>query len=398
MGYAALRRVIATTAAVILCVQVPAGALAAERSAGPTLLFGRALDSAGAAAADGDVYLFDVTTDSRSRTPVAHAKASSDGSFRLGLEPTKAIASAAPSNGGWNNFMAYARKGDWFDLHYFSRRWDGTAWVAGAAEATAGTSVTIRTMHVALARKPAPGTLDADLAQDAAASAAGPGFACEVVATHHNVPTTVARIETARNSRVTFTYGQQADSDVDVAVQVVGQEAGGWSIQGSRHVGNSSGFSVPYALDPGVYRPAAAYIQIGINYEDKKCLLGDPPYVEYVERSAKEWTGGLWPVSTSWYSCSSPVNVPTCSNYGVCYGRGSSGIRKWQGTNRRYSAAAAVAGVTLGATSGWSTDISMTYDFGVRPDPENPQVYWCLYGSNTWPAQAADVYMASVAG
>jgi hypothetical protein len=383
-------------------VQIPARLASAAPTvaavAGDVVMAGQVLAEGGTPAAGADVYLFDVTVDTPHPVSLAHAKAGSDGSFAVSLGAAKAqpAMAAAARNGGWTNFMALTRNADGrVNITYFSRRRDATGWVSRDAGPASQSRMMVRADQEVKA--PAAGTQAAKLLDSARRASASAPVSDDVmaldgttIATYENVPTTVARVEAARNSTVSFLYGEEADSDIDVAVSV-NSEA--FRIDGSTHIGNTHAMSVPTLIGGGLNQFVAYYMKIGVNYEDR-LVVNLPIGLAYVERVATGWTGNVGKVETAYDGCSGAI---PCAFKGACFEKENSGVIKRDGRNKKYAAAVSVAGVTLGATSGWSRDIQMTYTFDIHNDPGDPDhvIAWCLIGSNGWPSEASDLYMVT---
>ncbi|MER6946524.1 hypothetical protein ABT294_21070 [Nonomuraea sp. NPDC000554] len=366
---------------------VPAENASAEAD---VLLAGRALDAAGAPAAGADVYLFDVTTQSERSQSIGHAKVNADGRFELSLPMTKGEAMAS-GNDGWSNYMAVMNRDGKFDVRFFSRKREADGqWIAPARTPAARNVMTMKADKRPFT--PPAGSAAAKLLASARASqAAGESVSTGqvtmksvVLARYSNVPTTVARIEAARNTKIKFTYGRRADSEVEVGVEFSEDH---WGIGGSQHIGNDVGYEVPYTLDPGLNTQAARYMQAGMDYEDRLEWIGTAFPVAYTKRVATRWTGTLYGYATGVNGCSSR----TCISHVACYFKHNSGLKKTKGENRKYTAAAYVAGLKLGATSGWSSNVSMEYDFAVHGDPE--LIGYCMGGNNDWAPYAQEVYM-----
>ncbi|NUW46611.1 hypothetical protein [Nonomuraea rhodomycinica] len=367
--------------------QIPAAGASADSG---VFLTGKALDATGAPAGGADVYVFDVTEESEHNDSVAHAKANPDGRFELSM-PLNAGKTAASGNDGWSNYMALVSRAGKFDVQFFSRRREtGGQWIAPSHTSAARDVVTLKADQRPFT--PPAGSRAAELLASArasqAAGAAGPAekvsMKSVVLARYSNVPTTVARIEVARNTKVKFTYGRRADTEVEVGVEF---EEGRWKMGGSKHIGNDVGYEVPYTLDPGLNKPAARYMEAGMDYEDRLEWIGTTFPVAYTKRVATRWTGTLYGYSTWVNGCESQ----SCMSHVACYFKHNSGLKKTRGENRKYTAAANVAGLMLGATSGWSSNVSMEYDFAVHGNPE--LIGYCMGGNNTWPPYAQEVYM-----
>lgn len=360
-------------------------AAAAAPTLTPSLVTGQVLDATDRPIGQSDVYLFDDSAPTGTTASIAHTRSAADGTFSLSIPGTGAATAS-----GWRNFTLTTIHGDRFGVRFFSRRQGGTA-TLDKAEAQAETVAARQpvVLHATMrSTAPPAGTVRARTA-DLAAQANSADDADQlvrssvVVATYQNVPTTVARIEIIGGATVAFTYGTQADTDVDVGVQVDGTSA--WSVGGSVHLGKSGASAATRTYTVGLKSwPEAYYMAVGITYSDDYICQGK--YHCYTKRSADYWTGNVVNYATAWDGCVG-VTAP-CQRYVVCFPPNGK-FEKHSGVNQKYSAAAKVAGLTLGASSGWSTSVDVVYQFH-RPQDD---IAWpCLAGKNNWITLASELY------
>jgi hypothetical protein len=363
-------------------------------AAAPALLSGfvsgQVLNSANRPLGQSDVYLFDDSAATGTTASIAHGRSLADGTFRLSIPDPRTA-----TGNGWHNYTLMTIHDGRFGVRFFSRLQAGAttadkAEIQADAQADAITARQPAVLHATMRSSGAPAETvrgrTADLAEQANQGHDADQLmrSAVVTATYQNVPTTVARIEIISGSTVTFTYGTQSDTDVDVGVQVEGTS--GWSIDGSTHLSKSGASSAPLPYTVGMNSwPVAFYMAVGITYSDNYLCAGK--YYCYTKRSADYWTGAVHRYATAWNGCLD-VNA-RCQRYVACFPP-NGGFDKHSGVNQKYATAAKVAGLTLGASSGWSTSVDVKYDF------QRPQdfVAWpCIAGKNNWITLASELYV-----
>ena len=183
--------------------------------------------------------------------------------------------------------------------------------------------------------------------------------------------TTVGEIHVGGDATGRFTYGRTADSNIDVGFSATG--AGGWSISGTVHVGNSLSATVWAERGPGW----GTKFKTQFEYEKRKYGGACQGYKIVGTR----WVGGT--------DTNEPVyGTGVCDAYpntSVPYGKNSGFFRD---ANRayRWGTALTVFGVTLGARSGYSTSVSYRYSTGSQLGQ-----HW-VCGNNDYPLYATRIF------
>ncbi len=174
-----------------------------------------------------------------------------------------------------------------------------------------------------------------------------------------------------------FTYGETADSNVDVMSHAGGVD---WYISGSFHVGNSRSASVGVDAPTNNYhwalRTEFTYVKMRLF---KDCLGG--PYHSFTgseEVGVLEWAGGGMVNSNP---VTQPARNPANSQ---TYGPGGFWSRS-SSYLTRVSTGAGAFGLTFGIQSGASTEVKYYYKFGSRPTHY-------LYGDNAKPNTSSRVF------
>lgn len=173
-----------------------------------------------------------------------------------------------------------------------------------------------------------------------------PGLCTFYVSAEYNNWTTILEFHNQQDADGSWSYGATADSDVDVGVLNLG--AGSWSVSGSSHVGTTAGSSIGGST-PGNY--------------DRQPVT----FFHYV-RGANSCTGVQQVFANSWYG--GLTDKPDHTSAG-CYAapqanyRLQHSINTWftRNVNRasKLSGAVQLGFVTLGATSGYSASVTMTW-------------------------------------
>ncbi|MBC7897925.1 MAG: hypothetical protein H7066_21065, partial [Cytophagaceae bacterium] len=174
-----------------------------------------------------------------------------------------------------------------------------------------------------------------------------------------------------------FTYGETADSNVDVMSHASGVD---WYISGSFHVGNSRSASVGVDAPTNNYhwalRTEFTYVKMRLF---KDCLGG--PYHSFTgseEVGVLEWAGGGMVNSNP---VTQPARNPANSQ---TYGPGGFWSRS-SSYLTRVSTGAGAFGLTFGIQSGASTEVKYYYKFGSRSTHY-------LYGNNAKPNTSSRVF------
>jgi hypothetical protein len=183
--------------------------------------------------------------------------------------------------------------------------------------------------------------------------------------------TTVGEIHVGGDATGRFTYGRTADSNIDVGFSATG--AGGWSISGTVHVGNSLSATVWAERGPGW----GTKFKTQFEYEKRK--YGGACQGHKIVGT--RWVGGT--------DTNEPVyGTGVCDQYpqySVPYGK-NSGFHRDANRAHRWGTALTVFGVTLGARSGYSTSVAYRYSTGSQLGQ-----HW-VCGNNDSPLYAARIF------
>jgi hypothetical protein len=166
--------------------------------------------------------------------------------------------------------------------------------------------------------------------------------------------TTVGEVHTATKMSYEFTYGQTADSDLSIGFSANGSS--GWSIGGTRHIGNSSSTSVQWTggEDEG-------WRLISVFHYGKYKWGGDYPCRQDYEVDPVAWNSGTDTYNSAIhdldYHCQDyPVSQRASFNPGANFDRNDSDFVQFSG-------AATVFGASLKGQSGSSTFVQIHYHF-----------------------------------
>jgi hypothetical protein len=223
-------------------------------------------------------------------------------------------------------------------------------------------------------------TLSEPVGTEAAAPAA---VSCTYYWEHHAYLSGYMQIgELHRDKDVTlarFTYGQTADSNVDVMVTANSEST--WTVSGSYHVGNSLTSEVSATAASNNYhwalRSQFVFQKVRL-YRD--CLGG--PYHAWTgteQMGVSSWAGGGMTLSNTLAQAARNPAYSQTYGPGGGFSRTTSSLAKWR-------AAIGLSGATIGAQSGASTNVRIEYQFGSG----RPTHY--LYGDDAVPAYSKRVF------
>lgn len=316
---------------------------------------------------------------------LASTPVNADGTYTIALTPTAAMRKVAAANGGWVNFDISASSPGVgkTTMSGISRRIVNGAWVVpgnkapAATRATGARSAPLGAVGDEDPSTPASTTTVTDLvltdssgdigatgaAAKRTASAAEPApsasVPCSFVTTGNpQRSVNVVEFHNAANANASWTYGQTADSDVEGGIQYNG--SGDWSIGATKHVSNNNSSSV------------------GRSYTDKINNFGTTDF-KFVDGYYQPYGSG-----TTCNGTSIPVNtkvknpVSWVSGVGGNQGPGSEYIgcdqspqnghrvtlalngfyERKSNTASRIGGAVDLGPITVGATSGFSTNMS----------------------------------------
>ncbi|HEU4448366.1 MAG TPA: LamG domain-containing protein [Gaiellaceae bacterium] len=350
--------------------QAPVGAAGA-----PVVAAGTLTDAAGAPLAGAQVSLH--LWPAADAVPVGAAAATSvvattttdaAGSYVLRAEPTPAIRAEADANGGVVNFEVRAEANGLVYQTFLERDFgQPAAGASGVADTLVGTAAAA--WQEGAARAPAA-PLRLSLAEGDAGVAslqADPPFGGVECSNwdktfkiwkrtgQGEAYTRVGELHTWSSMTNRFSYGTRADSDVDVAFKTPGSP---WRVNGSVHVGNSSGQSTAAAQSattgPGEYTSRAVKARFVYTYWHQ-CGTGAK------KARAARWNG---------YNLGKGVRVSTRD--GECSDLANHVFdpgQEWTRDRNRavhWGGAADLGFFVVGAESGYSTFVRSEWDFGTN--------------------------------
>ncbi len=185
----------------------------------------------------------------------------------------------------------------------------------------------------------------------------------------------VGEMHNARDSVATFTYGQKADSTVEVAHSPSGS---GWSFDGTAQVSNSSSYAQSLTRNSSQWFDAGWQLTSEFDF-GKTEYIGENACAgrTYYLVRALRWDGG-WGFGNDVSSMDGHPN-----QYAVSYPAGSIA---WKNTATAYdySAAVTVFNATLSATNGYSQCVMIKWTFSGFTQQ--------LYGNDASPPNAQIVY------
>jgi hypothetical protein len=325
------------------------GSSASSPSAGPAIASGQVVDKAGRPAA-GNVtaYAWPVKAGSHRLRRVASARAGADGRFRLRTTNAALLQRLGRHDGSTDVILVTRTAGAVGDTVFSSRvvRDRGDAFAAGGAlGAGAGLGSVPRVRVKATHRVPA-----------ARASAVPCQGGTNGVRTKrlkgYKRRTIIGELNNAyKSATARFTYGQKADTQVSVGVSETGK-AGTWSIDGSRHVGNSRSaeVSVP-RRGPYSRRMYSNFIYGKYRILATTCGITRVSY----KLRADKWSGGLSsrPQRRAINICTGGNNYP---GRGGTFSRSSNRAVTWK-------RGASLLGVGLSVRSGFSQYVKTSFVF-----------------------------------
>jgi hypothetical protein len=167
----------------------------------------------------------------------------------------------------------------------------------------------------------------------------------------------------AGNSNATWTYGTSADSDLDVAFD--GSGDGTWSLRGAFHVGNTVGSTVRQTVKTAFNKYARTSFRWTEGYYKPFGVggycNGDPSIPVWSKRkTATTWVAGVANdagAGAAYQGCS----VAPQNGFRTSYPVGS-GYKKASTTATRISVAADVGPINIGGSSGYSTELDVSWN------------------------------------
>jgi hypothetical protein len=350
----------------------------------------------------------------------------SNGSYAVNGTATPEMMKAAADNGGWLNFAVSSSSTslDMATTMMVSRQLVGQRFKAPtppkraetvdnpALQRALGASASARLASAEQDENPTvPASVAPDLtlvlSEDIPDDSEGAGSASRAAAAaapvcyfHYGADTqertSVVEFHNASNANGKWTYGEKADSDIDVAIKYVGDA---WKVNGSDHVSNEHSLSVGQTYNGGdtannygrsdfLVRHATVEPLAGSAPDGTQCYeFPDDIRVGTKTVGPKNWVGGVGANSAlpgaEYIGCSYTPQSTHRTSYatGTFFNRGSKDAAKIAG-------AVDLGPLTVGAKSGFSTNMSLHYDV-VRGNG-----IW-LCGTNYFPDTAGVVHAQS---
>lgn len=307
----------------------------------------------------------------------------SRGHYQIHLTPDRALLEKAASNGGYLNLELGVDAGDHDIQETVPAYWNGNGWGRPDRVETLP-STEHRTL---LATDPKTSAVNGTKSSGQYSTLGT--VSCSYVTTA--TPTTYTKVAEFHSTAYTtgkWTYGTSADSDIDVGLDYDGN--GGWGVSGTAHVGTSLGSNTGvqvggslvgyYATTnmqyvEGYYKPYGSYSGY------TTCSgLSVTPWTKSVR--ASKWLGGTGSTgSLTQYDCYDAPQSSYRNNQlaGSFFSTSSSRAAKFNG-------AANFSYISLGATSGYSTNIDLHWDW-------NKGRGGLSCGSNAYPPYAKIIYV-----
>lgn len=340
----------------LICVALlTSGAPGVARGAtAPTIVSGQVVNGNGNPAAGAWVNLYVDPTNDGAVSPIATTTTDANGNYTIQQANTPALQALAAANNGYVNFELQIDSTSLSMIRDLALTYANGAWTNGQAPSTAA----VRTLRLAAGRA---GVAKMRTSKGLIPHIGGPDPCANktftTIDTRDNY-TTVGEMHTAGDASETFTYGQQADTDTDIAIGLQGG-TGAWSISGSIHLGdsNTSGSSVDWTAQDNFGKRVETqfhYIKQKVHYVPDACPA------DYQQIKATGWNGGA-------QNGDDNSNLDhNCNNVGhvTDYVKGS-GFHRYQNNMVKWSVGVVAFGIELGSQSGWSTYVDSRWHFGM---------------------------------
>lgn len=333
---------------------------AQSRAAGFEIVTGTLVDTVGSGVS-GEVFLFvqpPFTKGSAKLPLISRTTTDTKGHFVFRTENSALLSKIAQPNDSWINFDVVAATGGFVVYRGRPRQYNAKtrSWIGPDNTIDLGNLV---------ASKGAPGVLlrQRDTQSVAVGNRVGRTTLAAPCSVLRVTPvaaapqlTVVGELHTTLDMQATFTYGSTADSDIDIGFSTA--FSGPWSMSGSRHVGNQSSGEVTWSKGENFHRKLLTSFMYA-KYRKVGCAG------TYYTVEAVEWRGGAL--------AGGPADDPTARCRGieplkkVPQGRGTA-FKRESSRAVRHGVSATIFGVSLGATSGYSTHVKAHWKFGSARD------------------------------
>jgi hypothetical protein len=350
-----LNRVRICTAIAVIGVALLAGGApgVARSDTGPPIASGQVVNGAGNPIPNAWVNLYVDPTGDGTVSPIATTATDANGNYTVQEPNTAALQTLAAANDGYVNFELQIDSTSLSMIRDFAMTFSNGTWTTGLAAPTAVNG----TLRLAAGHR---GVASMRRSKRLAPHIGGPDPCANktftTIDTRDNY-TTVGEVHTAGDADETFTYGQSADTDTDIAIGLAGG-TGPWSISGSVHLGDStsSGSDVNWHVNSNVGRRVETqfhYIKQKVHYVPDACPA------DYQQIKSTGWNGGA-------QNGDDNSNLDhNCNAIGhkTDYVKGS-GFHRYQNDMVKWSVGVVAFGIELGSRSGWSTLVDSRWSFG----------------------------------
>jgi hypothetical protein len=338
----------------------------------------QALSRAGIALGGRPVELF-VQGQSGSN-PAFTSRTNAKGSDAISISLSRTMMSMAQRNGGYLNFDLVIARNNQSPLTYAFTRYVGS----DSGNTGSGTSVhnslvgSETSVILQSGRRPRVDSVEDPTISNFQSSAVPNSGICDYVKGTTSTSTawmTIGEMHNAKDSTATFTYGQTADSTVEVGYSPTGSS---WTSDGTSQVSNTVSSSESLTrnssqwYDQG-WQLTSLFTFTKTEYIGENACAGRVYYL----LSASQWDGGFGFGRDE----SSQDGVP--NKWTTPFPAGS----EFQTSTAKaytYSAAVSVFGATLSATSGYSTFVGIQWTFSGFTQ--------YLYGNDGYPPSASIIY------
>jgi hypothetical protein len=324
-------------------------------------------------------FLGDAPTDSKGSFSIASNKPQFV-PFGLSADQNRAALAAIRANGDWGNIDLIASDGKLVLYRSLARRV-----IAGARTGFASATGTLDIGDVTIAPVSA-GVVKASPRTTGSAARINPGPTCvetvAAVGATVKAATVIGELYAAGDSTESFIYGQQASSDIDVGFS---GGLGSGSLSGDVHVGNSLGSSEQWTSATDNRR------QLLANFDYQRFqhrTIGACGASTFTTVSAVRWDVGQAdgnPAHDPSHGCTAGAYATPARRDSFPRGR-AHGFTRTANRAVRYGAAVSVFGFTLGASSGYSTSVTLQWAAGTK----HATYYAC--GSDNDPIRAHRVF------
>ncbi len=336
-------------------------------------------DAHGAPLADQPVEVFLLNDGTSSGGPIGLTKTNDQGQAFLSFVPSKAELALADSQGGSLSFsVVVLNPGGALDVVNFTRRLGVGGLLAGGLRGYALMPNRPPHLWTAGAR-----WMATDAVQTQSVSALGPNETCiyryKGDGTASGLWTKIGELHNARDSTATFTYGETADSSIEVGYSLTGDS--NWTADGNVTISNSLSASVSITRNSSQWYDTGYQLLSEFSYQRLEYYNVCAGYAPYYLVDATQWDGGLKVGANVGGNDGNP------NQYTDWFAPGSTFTRS-QNSAWRYNAAVTTPwGASLTAQSGYSQYVELHWAFASSAGYNQ-----ALYGNNNYPTYSQIIY------